>query len=210
MSNKHRNKKRGNMQNRTNRNVELSFPMPSKVKEDIVTILEKAITLLETKPIDAPELEILSTNTIHNASIYQDKDSMNISIVMYSLYKLFSVSIVKPEQKVRLIAQFKKIKGLLVNEDYKNYRLQMGLLIKFISTINKQFTQYVQAVMDKARVKKGSDLYRHGISIGMVADLFGTSEWEVMSYIGKTNMNDDMAPTDASTRLKIAKELFGV
>ena len=47
------------------------------IREDIIKILERVIDILAVKETkDIIELKELSNHTIHNASIFQDKDSI--------------------------------------------------------------------------------------------------------------------------------------
>ena len=67
-------------------------------------------------------------------------------------------------------------------------------------------------VINKAKINKGSRIYEHGISIGRTSDLMGISQWELMSYVGKTNIEDigeTQKVTSVRKRIAIAKQLFG-
>ena len=59
---------------------------------------------------------------------------------------------------------------------------------------------------------KGGKLYAHGLSVGQAASLLGISQYELMSYIGKTQISDVFPEEGMSVakRTAYAKKLFGV
>ena len=70
---------------------------------------------------------------------------------------------------------------------------------------------YVDEVLDKARITKGSRLFEHGLSAKRAAEIMGVSEWELISYTGKTNIADRQpAGITTKRRLAHALKLFGV
>ena len=56
------------------------------IRKDVVGILRKAIQDVEKEDISA--LSELSDHAIHDASIFQDKDSIKIAVVIYALSKI--------------------------------------------------------------------------------------------------------------------------
>ena len=55
--------------------------MDKIIKKDILSIISKTIAILKIKEEkDIIELKELSNHTIHNASIFQDEDSVSIAI----------------------------------------------------------------------------------------------------------------------------------
>ena len=63
-------------------------------------------------------------------------------------------------------------------------------ILKHIGRIDDKLKLYIDDVLDKAKIVKGSTLYEHGVSIGRAAELLGISQWELMSYVGKTKIID--------------------
>ena len=62
------------------------------------------------------------------------------------------------------------------------------------------------------KIKKGTVMFEHGISMSQVADKMDISLWELMDYIGNTSSMDKEKLKKARTikRLKLTRELFGV
>jgi len=79
-----------------------------------------------------------------------------------------------------------------------------------INKLDLKLKEYIQDVLLKAKISKGSRLYEHGLSMERTAFLLGITQYELMDYIGKTHIADVrmkvlMHPKD---RMKIARELF--
>ena len=85
-------------------------------------------------------------------------------------------------------------------------------LLKNIGMIDKKLTWYISAVLERAKIVKGSKLYEHGLSVGKAAALLGISQYELMSYIGKTKIIDIYAEevVPVAKRLAYAKKLFDI
>jgi len=75
--------------------------------------------------------------------------------------------------------------------------------------LDGKIKMYIEQVMQQGRIKKGSKLYEHGISIARSADLLGISQWQLLDYVGKTTMTDATPQSlDVKKRLSFARELF--
>lgn len=177
--------------------------MNEVVKKDILSILEQSRIILQRK--DSFLLRELSNHTIHNASIFQDEDSISIAVIIYSLSKLIERGKLDTRKALSLINSAHKY---LKSDDFINYKDTIKYLFKFISNIDSKLKLYIEEVIKQAQIKKGSKLYDHGISIGQAADLLGISQWELMNYVGKTSIVDSFPSPDVKKRLSIAKELF--
>lgn len=177
--------------------------MNQRVKQDILDILAQAIKIFEIKDvIDVIQLKELSNYTIHDATIFQDEDSVSIAILIYALAKIIERDInYKPILDLLL-----KAKKELKLDNIKNYRRTIKHLFELISDMDKKFKLYIQEVINKAQIKKGSKLYEHGISIAQTAYILGISQWELLEYIGNTTIT--MNPLNIRKRLEFTRRLF--
>jgi hypothetical protein len=82
------------------------------------------------------------------------------------------------------------------------YDEELKKLSDFIASVDKQYKAYVEKVIEKSEIKKGSRLYEQGLSIGRAAELMGIGQWELMSYIGKT-----IIPEETGEKLEVLKRL---
>jgi len=182
--------------------------MNETIKKDILSIISETIEILKLKEEkDIVELKELSNHTIHNASIFQDEDSVSIAILIYSLSKII-------ERKFGEF-DFKPILNLLTwafnylkKDNTHEYRKTVKKLFSLISGIDSRLKLYIGEVIRQAQIKKGSQLYRHGISLPRAAEILGISQWELMNYIGHTKIVDTEAKVDIKSRLSFARGLF--
>jgi len=158
----------------------------------------------------------LSDHIIHSASVYQDKYSIQAATFVYALGKVIA------KGKVRRFPQsawesFKKV----VKSELKNainylkrgkdrrYDLSVRHMQDAIKRLDTSFKQYVETVLDKAKLKKGVKIYEHGISLKKVSEMIGVSEWELMDYAGKTMIvEQEHFESRVKDRLDRARRLF--
>ncbi len=180
--------------------------MDPRIKEDILAVLKDAIEALKSNNFTV--LGELSNHTIHNASIYQDEDSTSTAILIYAIGKVVQ-RCTETSCPVPLVSPIlaKAQDGLLRDKDGL-FHAAFAEAFDLISKHDEHLKMYIEEVLSKARVKKGSKLYEHGISVARIADMLGVSQWELYSYLGKTTMTAQETPTSATKRLQMARELF--
>jgi len=180
------------------------------IKKDILSILSSTIEILKVKEEkDIVEMKELSNHTIHNASIFQDEDSISVAILIYSLSKII-------ERKqgelnyTNITNMLKAAYNSLDKNDADDYRKRIKKLFNFISTVDTKLKLYIEEVINQALIKKGSKLYEHGISLARAAEVLGVSQWELMFYIGKTKISDayEAELVSLKSRLNYARSLF--
>jgi len=184
------------------------------IKKDIISILRKALHLLKKDEIAA--LDELSNHTIHNASIFQDEDSILLAVVVYSLAKIVHRSESNPEfwKKIckKIEADLEEARFFLEEDNEESYKRVVTNMLKNIGEVDDKLKLYVEDVFKKAKIVKGSKLYEHGVSIERSAELLGISQWELMSYIGKTRIVDkyEERVISVDSRVNYTKKIFEV
>ena len=182
--------------------------MEQVVKEDILSIVNQSIEILRTKETaDYIALSELSNHTIHDASIYQDEDSISIAIAVYAMAKIVQRCSETNVDYPKFVPLLESAKKALEADNHVGYDAAIKSLFTMISSVDKRIKLYVQEVLDKARLKKGSKIAEHGLSIARAADLMGLSRWELMDYVGKTAVESPEG-LDVSQRFRIARGLF--
>lgn len=175
------------------------------VQKDIQNVLKKAIELISKNKAFA--LSELSNHTIHNASIFQDEDSISIAILIYSLSKIIQRCQEKCVAFTKVIALLKKSQQSLAQNNYESYRGMIKSLFSEIKLTDSKLQMYVEEVLLKARIKKGSKLHEHGLSIARISELLGVSQWDLMDYIGKITV-EELEGVPVEERIKFARKLF--
>jgi hypothetical protein len=187
--------------------------MNEEIRQTILEILSKVINILEVKEEkDVLEIKELSDYTIHSASTYQDKDAISIAVVIYAIYKIIDRR-ASAESKVYtlILHHLRKARRYLKKNDFERYDAMIRGLLKEISEMDKKLRMYIIDVIEKAKLKKGSKIYEHGVSIARAAELMGISQWELMSYVGKTEVVEETPKiTSLKSRLKLTRRLFNI
>ncbi|MFP4403200.1 MAG: hypothetical protein ACOC3X_03955 [Nanoarchaeota archaeon] len=179
--------------------------MNDEIKKDVINVLKKSFNALTKN--NSQELRELSNHTLHNISIYQDKDSINIAIFTYALSKLIE----RNSENTKIIDLVKCAKENLENDKINEYEECLSKAINLISKIDKKMNLYVKHILNQAGIKKGSKVYAHGISLARTAEILNISQWELMKFLGNTNIADSFEEEiDICDRMKYAKKIFNI
>ncbi|MFH0874854.1 MAG: hypothetical protein V1859_02865 [archaeon] len=173
------------------------------IKKDILRLLTDSIAAIERDEI--LKLRDISNEVIHNASIFQDEDSISTAIMVYTISKLY-----RDEDIRRLVLPdlWKLVENLNKNE-FELFRQGLKELMNKIPSKKKNTKLYVPEIFEQAQVSKGTKIYDHGISIARVAETIGASVWGLTQYIGKTTIPDSFKEgTDVKNKLKYTRSLF--
>lgn len=181
--------------------------MRDVIKEDILSVLKQAVDILKSAETPVQDLSELSNHVIHDASIFQDEDSVSIAVLIYALSNVVEYCHEKNISYASLIKNVEKAHKQLAKNDVYNYKKTVKQLFRQIKDIDKKLKLYVKEVIDRARIKKGSKLHQHGISIAKASEILGLTQWELQDYIGKQKYFD-IREIPAKKRLKTAREAF--
>ena len=178
----------------------------------IAELLEKTKTALLKK--DFIKFKDLSNQTVHSACNYQDSASITISVLVYALSKLIER---EDYNKVRnwdaFVKKFNSIFDLAIkaisDNNQNKYEEYIEMARKSLESQSINLKQYIQDVLKKAAINKGSKIYEHGLSLEHTAKLLGTTQWELSEYIGQKSLNPKQIQTiDIKKRAKMALEFF--
>lgn len=169
------------------------------------------------KAIDSNRLKSISDYTLHYAGIFQDSFSVSIAVVIYSLAKIVE------KRKLRALKEWAGFRSgtlktiaearqALQRDDNKHYLARLKDLLASIGKFDEKFSEYLTEVIQKARIKKGSAVYEHGLSVGRAAELMGISPWELMEYLGHTKIMDEipMMTMSVTERISAARKIFNL
>lgn len=181
-------------------------------KEHLISVIENAVKALKTN--NYVELQNLSDQTVHSASIYQDTDSISIAVVIYSLSKIVSRrSTMKVKNWNSFTSKVCAALSLAADAVKKNRFDTLGNHMEKSIKIMSSFSNlkpYVHEVLRKASINKASKIYEHGISLAQTAKLMGITRWELSEYIGQKSIHDNPYNTTISPkkRAEMAMEFF--
>lgn len=181
--------------------------------ENVLRIMKESREALEKK--DSYKLKVLSDQTLHTATIYQDADSIVVAVLTYSIAK-----IVERENYQKLegwdifySTLLKNIDSAILSLETGDYTKFMDYLGKIRNSINKiegDLSNYIKDIFYKAQVNKAFKLYEHGLSAEQTASILGVSLWDLATYIGQTTVSEshlnEVIPV--KDRIKLAESFF--
>lgn len=181
--------------------------IPKTLQKEIIRVLKKAQRLINKQ--DSKTLKMLSEEAIKNASIFQDADSISLAVAIYAISKLLERWGYESEYAEEIRNALSSAQFMLEENDIEGFRDAFKKVFEFIANIDKRFREYIDKVVEKAEIKKGSRLHEQGISVGRAAQLMGIGQWELMSYVGKTRISEEIKQTtDVKHRIDFARTLF--
>ncbi len=181
--------------------------MNARIKEDILEVLKKAISLFETEEHPGQGLTEISDHVIHDATLYQDEDSISTAILIYALSKTVGKCCEKGIPFRQFAEPLRKMHEYLSKDNYKLFADELKKAIHEIKKEDEKLNVYVQEVFERAKIKKGSKMHEHGVSIARTAEILGISQWELQQYVG-IQPETSRQTMPAHKRLEIARILF--
>lgn len=182
-------------------------------KENLLDVFNKL--KIAVKKRDVVTMKELSNRTVHSASVIQDTDSISIAVIVYALSKIIErdshKNYGKNEKFYKLVLNSieNSIKSLK-KEDYLTFQKNLEEISVSVNSLSINLRKYVKDVFRKARINKASKIYEHGISMEQTAKLLGVSMWELATYFGQKNIDDEniVNTYDVKSRIKIAMDMF--
>ena len=154
--------------------------------------------------------------SITEASVFQEEESVSLAIIFYALSKIVDRTPKETEYQSakldRIINRLEKIEVLLKNDRREEIKRDIREIFEIIQEMDDKIPMYIQEIIEKARVTKGTKIHEQGIALGRAAELLGISQWSLMRYVGNTVMHDKEEPAKISVmqRIKFAKSLFNI
>ena len=187
--------------------------MDNLAKKEVLEILKQSYDALQSDEVR--RLRELSNRIVHSSALYQDESVIAVSVVVYGLSKMYERNDYREKREWLKFHQF-ILENLdlayksLMNSREDEYVICLQRLLGSIEKSGNKLRGYIQEVMYKAHINKGSRFYEHGISLGRTAGLLGISKWELMEYIGNTGIADveESVTLSAKERLEIARRAF--
>jgi hypothetical protein len=180
--------------------------MNEEVKQNIASVLQSVIEIFSSGTIISSDLKKLSNKLMKDMSLFHDKDTISVSILVYSLYKIFSKN-----AELEKLSLKKHLQDLLNHiDDETEFRSYMRDIYDHLKKYDKNVEYTIVQTIKHAQVKSGLNMYEYGISIGQAAEILGVSKWELMGYLGTTNIvdKDSTWRIDPKSRLHFARALF--
>lgn len=146
---------------------------------------------------DAFKLRKLSDSFTDNAVISQDREIIDLAIITYSLNKILS--------KAHFQNKFDKLIRDVIEKLEKK---DLNEIMKDIREFDKKYGHFEGNLIKKARIKIGSRLYSHGLSISRSAALVNVRISDILKYVGGTHVHESSLTLSVKDRLNAARKIF--
>ncbi|MBS3142369.1 hypothetical protein J4464_03190, partial [Candidatus Woesearchaeota archaeon] len=145
---------------------------------------------------DVLELRRLSDYAIQYSGMHQEEDVVSLAVIIFALSKNIERQVDERSSKRydQVSELMERAQWYLSKEDYERYKQKMRDILAQIDQLDDHLASHVVEVIRQARIKKGSKLFEQGISLRRAAELLGISTWELMSYVGHTQIIDQTTP----------------
>ncbi len=183
--------------------------MKGVIKKELLYDLSKTIEILEKKEDkDSEELKSLSSHAINDVAVHKSLDLISITILIYSIYKIFPT--LSEQDYQDLLTELKFARKHLQENNLSRYNKSIETLFKIIKRCDAKIKVHLDDVMQAAKIKKSAELLQKGLSIGQAAGLMGLSNWDLQQYVGKTTFLGQHKETmPVKNRLLTALKIFG-
>ncbi len=184
--------------------------MNQVIREDLLKELDEVTEILRVREeADIAKLEEVSNHTIHDASVFQDIDAIQMAVLVYSLYKV--IGGMQDKEYQQIVEAVGKARKNLEQDKLGEYNKNIGLLFSIIKKVDEKSGLFFREVLEAAKIKKGAQLFKHGLSLGKAAEILGITKWELSSYAGGTVYSEQHEEiVSAKKRMGYAQELFKV
>ena len=188
--------------------------MKRESKEAIIKVLQR----LKSATIsgNSQSLKNIAKSALDTASIFQNKNTLSVAVLAYAIVKLIErKKIIKTNLPISIyrdiIKNLEEVSRNITKEKTTQTEKNFRELFKLIGKLDDKLPLYIEEVVNKAKIKKGFLLHEKGISLPRAAHIMGVSQWELMGYIGKTQISEHISKkVDVRGRLNFTKELFDI
>ncbi len=180
--------------------------MNDEIKNNIISVLTSLRDMLSSDRMISAELKSLNDSIMENVSLFRDQDSISVSILVYSLYKIYSKN--SSLEKKTLHKLVKSALDGINNE--ATFRTKIRSVFDHLKKFDKNLDTNILQIIKHVQVKNGLKMYGLGISIGQASETIGVSKWEIMDYLGSYDIvdKDSNNRIDPKTRLHFTQGLF--
>ena len=182
---------------------------------DVLSAVREAIAAIKDRRY--AELHAISDHVLHLITVYQDSDIVDLAVAIYALGKILEIEKYRVHPKMKAFSKIilqllKTAENQLKNKDYSGFSETLKETLNSIVVFSRSIKFYIEDVLHFARIKKGTKLYEHGLSLGKAAELTGVTKWELMPAIGETAIHEQfITPRRINERrLDFAEKIFKV
>ena len=164
-------------------------------RTDVLSTLQEAVAAIKDRRY--AELHAISDHVLHAITVYQDSDIVNLAVSIYALSKILETEKYQNQPKIKIFSKnilllLQTASNQLKKENYSGFSETLSKILDSIEGFSASIKFYIENILHFARIKKGTKLYEHGLSLGKAAELAGVTKWELMPAIGETAIHEQV------------------
>ena len=128
--------------------------MHEVIKKDIIAVLNDLVEILKIKEeSDISQIKELSNHVIHNASVFQDEDSVSVAILIYALSKITERK-QKDMDYNKILSMLNSCISNLKNNEDEAFRKSIKNIFDLIRAMDAKLKLYINEVINEAQIMK--------------------------------------------------------
>ena len=133
--------------------------MKEVIRKELLKDLDNIINILQSQNRqEYQKLKDLSNHAIEDVALYKDLDTISITVLIYSLFKI--VSTMNEEDYKELLSKIKLARKALKDHKYRIYNQNIRKSFTIIKKSTPKVKQHLQSVLQAARIKKEQFYYK--------------------------------------------------
>lgn len=144
-----------------------------------------------------------------------DRRLVDLIIVSYAMAKFLEKHYISGSKQwdkfyLRFVSLVEDAQEELESDDLDAFHSIIGTIVDEIRSLSDSAGRFQSNIVEKARIKAGTQIYAHGASLATAAEFVQVDRSALASYINVTKLPDKYGTMDVKERLKMAEELFGI
>ncbi|MBI5224335.1 hypothetical protein HY989_00530 [Candidatus Micrarchaeota archaeon] len=169
----------------------------------------------QSKGGNIPRLKELGGEIAQEAYVRGDRRLVNLIVISYAIAKFLEKHYIrdsKPWEGFFAQYLFKLQEAIeeLKNNHEDEFQVILESIIADVGKLNEETGRFQSTIIEKARIKAGTQIYAHGASLSMAASFAGVDMAALASYINVTKLPEKYGTLSVKERLKFAYALFGI
>jgi len=157
------------------------------------------------------QLREISADALTEAAVEGHRELILIALVDYALSKIMSkihYQAVEGKFYDTIISHFRAAREGPKEKTIENLEEVEDMVVK----LDDKEGNFEENVMDKAKIKKASNLYEKGFSLRRASEMTGADPVKVLEFVGGSKIHEPQGFAGGGKnveRLKVAREAFG-
>ncbi len=154
-------------------------------------------------------LKKLSEDCAEKGFVDQNKDIIDVAIISNALAKfLEKEDVIESDEWKRFNEDVIEWLANFIKAPQKNPEI-IEKIIKRIEILGEKKYPFLVGLIEKSKIKVGAQIYAHGASLGVAAELVEINKTELSLYISHTRLPEKYETISLKERYEFVKKLWG-